>query len=433
MNRHRPSTRRAAARFAPVLTLTLTLPLSLLTTACFGGAAPAPSPSGTGNKALIKFVAAEYSTATKPYMEKLVREFESQYPDIRVELQVINWDILEMMYNSMISKNQPPDLLTVNTYIQYTKDGMLNDMNGMLSPQLKAKLYPFFMETDNLNGVQYAIPYVASVRNLYYNKDIFDEAGLTEPPATWLELETAAQRIKYTKKADGFGVDLTDNESQAYLSYFFFGAGGGWMKDGKWAINSPENIEGLTFLKKLYDNWLTDPEPTVTTRDEKHRILGNGKLGMMISGNYFTSVVPREFPGLKYGVGPLPVKDGQKPISFGVHDMLLSFKTDHTNKEAISKFLDFFYDDARYEEFTTREGFVPATKTVGDKASSRSKQMKAFMDELQVAKFYPLREEAWPAVMDATRKLGEAVLLGQMSPTEALNQLQQVAVSKSGK
>ncbi len=120
-------------------------------------------------------------------------------------------------------------------------------------------------------------------------------------------------------------------------------------------------MKGLTFLKDLFDQGLTDPEPTVTTRDEKQRILGDGKLGMMISGNYFTSVMPKEFPRLKWGVGPSRSKKVYRRFPSGVHDVLVSFKTDHTNKEALSKFLDYLYDDPAYEEMIVREGLLPVT------------------------------------------------------------------------
>ncbi|WP_025852022.1 extracellular solute-binding protein [Paenibacillus ehimensis] len=416
-----------AAAAVPAMLLML-MPLTLLSGCAI---APSPSPSPADPKALIQFLAAEYSTDTRPLLEGIVKDFEAKYPNIDVELQVANWDILDGVYTTMISKNQPPDLLNTNVYAHFAKDGLLNDWNDILSPELKANLSPMLMQMDYWNGAQYAIPYLATVRNLYYNKDIFDEIGLTEPPKTWSELVETARKIKQAGKAEGFGVDLTDNESQAYLSYFFFGAGGGWMKDGRWTINSPENVEGLTFLKSLYDQGLTDAEPTVTTRDEKHRILGNGKLGTMISGNYFTSVVPKEFPGLKWGIGPMPVKDGTPPISFGVQDMLVSFKTDHTNKEALSKFISFLYDDARYESIILREGFLPVTKSVGDKLGAKDQNVKDSLEALRTAKFYPVNHPAWQKVMDGTRKMGQAVLVDRMPPQAALDQLQQIALTKS--
>jgi multiple sugar transport system substrate-binding protein len=392
-----------------------------------------PSASPKEERALIRFVASEYSTETKPLLEKLVKEFELKNPLIDVELQVANWDVLDGIYTTMISKNQPPDLLNTNVYAHFAQDDLLNNFQDILSPELASKLLPNLLEMDNKDGTQYAIPYVASIRELYYNKELFKSAGITAPPSTWSELVEASQKMKATGIADGFGVDLTDNETQAFLSYFFYGAGGTWIKDGKWEINSPENVEGLTFLKAMFDQGLTDPEPTVTTRDEKQRILGDGKLGMMISGNYFTSVVPKEFPNLEWGVAPIPVKDGMPPISFGVHDVFVSFKTDHTDKKALSQFLDFLYEDSLYEEMIVREGFLPVTTSVGGKLSTQDPVMRRNLDSLRVAKFYPIQEPSWQSVLDYARKLGDAVLYEQLSPQAALDQLQLFAESESGR
>ncbi|MBB3108325.1 multiple sugar transport system substrate-binding protein [Paenibacillus phyllosphaerae] len=420
---------RYRRRYVPIMTVSLLLTLGL---AACSSEQPVPAPvKNTTEPALIRFVASEYSTETKPMLESLVREFERNNPTINVELQVANWDILDGIYTTMISNNQPPDLLNTNVYAHFAADGLLSDMNDILSPELKDKLYPNLMEMDQIEGKQYAIPYVASIRSLYYNKSLFAEARIAKPPATWDELKSAAQHIKANGQASGFGVDLTDNEIQAYLSYFFLGAGGGWIKDGAWAINSPENVEGLTFLKGLYQEGLTDPEPTVTIRDEKQRILGDGKLGMMISGTYFATVVPREFPNLDWGVGPIPVKAGQAPLAFGVHDVLVSFKTDHTNTKALSKFLDFLYDSEIYQQMVVREGFLPVKKDVGSKLAASDPYMKESLDALAQAKFYPVQQPEWQAIMDKARKLGSAVLLNDMAPQEALDQLQEFAVARS--
>ncbi|WP_082360824.1 extracellular solute-binding protein [Bacillus sp. FJAT-28004] len=406
----------------------------LLTTLIFSScmnASPEPVATPKEERALIRFVASEYSTETKPLLEKLVKEFERKNPLIDVELQVANWDILDGIYTTMISKNQPPDLLNTNVYAHYAKDGLLNNMDDIISPELANRLYPNLVDMDQIDGVQYAIPYVATTRNLYYNKDLFRKAGIAAPPTTWSELEQAAIKIKALGAADGFGIDLSDNETQATLSYIFFGSGGDWIKDGKWAINSPANVEGLSFFKELFDKGLTEPEPNSTTRDEKQRIMGGGQLAMMISGNYFSAVVPNEFPELQWGKGPIPVKDGTPPITFGVHDLLVSFKTDHTNQEALSKFLDFLYEDRAYEEMIKREGFLPVTTTVGTRLSEKSEETKSDLEALSKARFYPAKEPSWQAVLDYTRKLGEAVLYEQMTPKAALDELQSFAESKS--
>lgn len=377
--------------------------------------------------ALINFVASEYSSETRPLLENLVQDFMLKNPSIVINLQVANWDILDSIYTTMISKDQPPDLLNTNVYAHFADDGLLNDMDEIISPELKQKFYSNLMKMDQWEGKQYAIPFVSSTRKMYYNKELFKEAGVTSPPATWSQLKKDSEKIKNTGKARGFGLDLSDNEIQAYLSYFFLGAGGGWIRDGKWTINSPQNVEGLTYLKDLYEKGLTDPEPTVTTRDEKQRIVGDGKLGMMISGNYFTVVMPREFPNLEWGVGPIPVKDGLKPIHFGVHDNLVSFKTDHTNKEALSKFLDYLYSSRVYEEIVSREGLLPVTEEVGLKMSAADPVMKGNLSELRISDFYPIQQPEWQSIMDIARKMGDAVLHDRVSPKEALDQLQHYA------
>ncbi|MBE9915586.1 extracellular solute-binding protein [Paenibacillus donghaensis] len=377
--------------------------------------------------AVINFVASEYSSQTRPLLEGLVQDFMLKNPDIVINLQVANWDILDIIYTTMISKNQPPDLLNTNVYTHFANNGLLNDMDEIFSPELKAQFYPDLLERSNWKGKQYGIPFVSSVRKLYYNKELFRDAGIASPPQTWSELKEDARKIKNTGKARGFGVDLTDNEIQAYLSYFFIGAGGGWIKDGTWTINSPENVEGLTFLKEMYMEGLTDSDPSVTTRDEKQRVLGDGKLGMMISGNYFAKVVPREFPGLEFDKGPIPVKDGVKPINFGVQDLLVSFKTDHTNKQALSKFLDYLYSNPVYEQIIQEEGFLPVTKLTGERLGSANEDMKADLAALRTASFYPIGQPEWQAVMDTARKLGEAVLHDRLSPKQALDDLQQFA------
>ncbi len=113
--------------------------LPLLLSACAQSDPPATAVK-PADRALIRFVASEYSTETKPLLENLVKEFELKNPLIDVELQVANWDILDGIYTAMISKNQPPDLLNTNVYAHFAKDKLLNNFNDLLSPELKAKV-----------------------------------------------------------------------------------------------------------------------------------------------------------------------------------------------------------------------------------------------------------------------------------------------------
>ncbi|OXM17084.1 ABC transporter substrate-binding protein [Paenibacillus herberti] len=401
--------------------------LLLALTGCFQKQSPPQISEPPGKQALIKFVATEYSMGTKPLLEKLVREFESQNPTINVELQVVGWDILDGIYSNMLAQNEPPDLLNVDYYSHFAAEGLLNDWEDILPASFRSNFQPYLMKRDRYDGKQYAIPYVASVRNLYYNKKLFQMAGINAAPSTWSQLIDTSRQIGSLPDVKGFGIDMTDDDIQAYLSYFFFGAGGGWMKDGRWAINQPANVEGLELLKSMYDAGLTDEEPWLTTRDEKQRSLGDDNLAMIISGNFFSSVVSKEYPDLEWGKGPLPVKDGRPPTTFGAQDVLVSFKTAHSDPKALSTFIQFLYEDKNYTQLIQQEGFLPVTRTVELRLASNYPEVQADLNDLAEANFFPIEQQRWGIVIDAVRNLGSAVLEGRYSPQKALDELQAVA------
>jgi multiple sugar transport system substrate-binding protein len=393
-------------------------------------AAQSASSTPSSGKKEISFVAAQYSNATEPFLKKVIDEFEKANPDIKVNLQVVGWDVLEQKVNTMVSTNQTPDILNLNHYAAFAGDDLLLPLDKVISPQLKAKFYDSFYKAGELDGKAYGLPLLASIRGLYYNKDLFDQAGIKAPPKTWEELRQTAKTIKVKTGVDGFGVPMTSFEGQAYFSYFIWGNGGDWKKDGKWTLNSPENVAGLQFLTDLVQkDKTTNPQPTAINRDELQKVFGAGKVGMMITANFLPTILKKDAPNLKYGVAPIPINEGKQPFNLGVEDFLMVFKTTK-QPEAVGKFLDFLYDDKRYEEFMKSEGMLPATKAVGDSMSKQDPVTAQFISQLPIAKFYPLTDPKFTEMRLESIKAVQQALLGQKSPKEALDELQKKAEQK---
>ena len=375
----------------------------------------------------IRFVAAQYSSNTQPFLEEVVSQFEEENHDIKVDLQVIGWDTLEQQVTTMVATDQTPDILNLNHYSEFAEDDLLMPLDEVISPELEEKLYDSFYEAGHLDGTPYGLPFLASIRGLYYNEEIFEKAGITEPPKTWSELIETAQTIKDRTGIDGFGVPMTTFEGQAYLSYFFWGNGGDWMKDGEWVINSKENVEALEFLSSLVNDYgITNPEPTAINRDELQKVFGAGQLGMMITANFFPTILANEFPDTKYGVSSIPVNEGVPEFNLGVQDFLMVFKsTEHP--DAVSRFLDFLYEDERYEEFMAMEGMLPVTETAGQIMSEKDPLIAQFIEQLPIAKFYPLTEPAFPEIRLEIISAAQEVLLGNKTAQEALDEVQAIA------
>lgn len=386
--------------------------------------------SGSADKGEFTFVLSQYSNATEPYAKKLVEDFQKENSGIKVNLQVVGWDVLEQKVNTMISTNQAPDLLNLDQYARFVNDDLLMDMDNVLSPELKKNFYESFYSACQIDGKTYSIPILASIRSMYYNKDVFAKAGITDPPKTWTELVSVSKTIKEKTGIDPFGMEMTNFEGQAFFAYFIWGNGGDFKKDGKWTINSKENIEAVQFMADLVNKEkVTNPQPTAINRDELQKVFGQGKLGMLITANFFPTILKTDAPNCNYGVAPIPVNEGKSNISLGVQDFLMVFKTAKAPK-AIGKFLDYFFTDSRYNTFLKNEGMLPATKSSGDSLSKEDAMTAQFISMLPIAKFYPLTDSKYGELRLDIIKACQQVILGEKSATDALNEAQKKADSK---
>lgn len=397
------------------------LVMAMLSTFAFTGC------KTTGGKTEFTFVASQYSDATEPYFKDLIANFEKENPNITVNLQVVGWDVLVQKVNTLISTKQAPDLLNIDLFSAYVNDDLLLDASKVISPELKAKFYDSMYKGDEINGINYAIPLISSVRSLYYNKDIFAKAGIADPPKTWSELRQDAKTIKEKTGIDAFGIEMTDFEGEAFFSYFAFGNGGGWKKDGKWALNSPENIEAFSFMNDLINtDKVTNPKPTAINRDELQKVFSAGKLAMLMTANFFPTLLKTDAPGLNYGIAPMPVNDGKPQTALFVEDSLMVFKS-AKNPQSVGKFLDYFYSDKNYQDFVTKEGFLPVTKSVGDAMSAQDPLTAEFIKELSAAQTYPVTDTRYPEVKVEAIKALQKVILGESTVESALNDLQKFA------
>ncbi len=127
------------------------------------------------------------------------------------------------------------------------------------------------------------------------------------------------------------------------------------------------------------------------------------------------SFAPSLFKGwdstVDYGVAPLPVNGDVDHFTLGVQDYLMAFKNPG-NETAVSKFLNFFYQQDNYVRFLTSQGFLPATKSASDALQSNP-DFGPFLSLLPTARFYPSTDPKFPAVQGAVQnQIGTGVAPG---------------------
>ena len=423
-SRHTHGARVAAAALAGGLALG----------ACSGGTGAGDTAggggSGSGEKVTkIKLVAAEYSKDnTAAFWKQFAEKYKEKTGGTELEVQVVSWDTIDQTSSTMVQNNNPPDILNLNAYASYAKDGLLYHADEVLPEAAKSDLLDAFVKSGTYDGKLYGFPDLSSARAFFYNTAIFEKAGIAQPPTTWDEFEAAAKKIKALN--DGtipYALPLGPEESQGEFSMWLFNNSGDWKKDGSWTINSPENVEALTFLKKITDEKLTQNNPGKTNRADAFNLFKSGKVGMVVGFSPLAGQLDEE-KKVDYAVAPMPTKMSE-PQTFGVTDYLMAFKKSG-NQEAVKAFYELYYEKDQVNQFIEAEGFLPVTKS-GIEFFQDDPKLKVYLDTLPNAHLTPTDDPTWDKVKLAVQQnLGTAVGSGG-DPKKVLDDLQKQAESGS--
>jgi len=378
----------------------------------------------------LRLVVAQYSDKTKGYWEGLIKSFQAKNPDVEVDLQVIDWNSITQQVNTMVQTRQYPDILNLNTYAGFAQNGLLYPAKDVVSSSVVSDFVPTFAKNSVYKGTQYGLPFIASARALFYNKDLFKKAHIAAPPKTWQQLLSDAQKLKKLGNGTtGYGLPLGAEEAQGEWSIWMWANGGNWKSGSKWAINSASNVKTLQFMVDLANKYkVTESNPGKTNRtDGVWASFAQGKVGMVMgSPGTFVGMLKKN-PKVHYGIAAIPVNAGHKAVTLGVEDYLMAFKKSG-NQTAVKSFLDFFYQKANYARFLTSEGFLPTTRS-GSSALASNPTFSPYLKLLPGARFYPSDDPAWPKVQGAVQnELGTAF---NSSPKKVLDQLQRVAEQAS--
>jgi multiple sugar transport system substrate-binding protein len=364
------------------------------------------------------------------FYDTLVKDFEAANPDIDVTVEVVSWNDIDQKVKTLVQTDQLPDIANLNYFASFAADDLLYPADQIVSPDVLDDIVQTFRDNSKYEGVEYAVPDLASDRLFFYNKEIFEKAGIAEPPATWADLEAAAEKIKETQPGViPLALPLGPEEAQAEFIIWAGSNGGTVFTDGEWTVDSPENVEAMEFVKGLVEKGYTQPSPGTTNRtDGAFPLFAQGKAAMMNGAIFFPGELEKAKSTVDWGVAPIPANEGKDSITLGVQDYFFAFKKDG-NQVPVQKFLDFLFVPENYAKFLEAAGgFLPATKSAGAQADP---SLQPFIEALPNAIFYPSDQKAWPATQGALQQqVGTAV--GQAGdPASVLGAIQAEAEAAS--
>lgn len=387
-----------------------------------------------GSDVTLKVIAAEYGdrsgNSSKRYWDQLVGEFEFNNPGITVDVDVYSWRDIDKKVHALVQTGRAPDIAQTGSYAQYAAQGKLYRADELLSIPTQAAFIPALANAGTVHRIQYGMPFVASTRVLFYNKDLFKRAGIPGAPKTWRELKTDARALKRTGVAIPYALPLGPEEPQAETLNWLLSGGGGYTDEvGGYAIDSLDNIRTFEWLRdELVGQGLTNPDPGSMNRQDAFNSFTSGDAAMLNGPPTLLELAQEN--GIHVGVAPLPGKDGPSQATTGVADWMMAFKRKGHAAE-VGKFLDFVYSEKNVLKFADQYDLLPVTNEASDamRADERHKDVREFLDQLQTAVLFPVGKRSWgPTVVRLKQTIGDAVTKGG-DPASVLAQLQREAES----
>ena len=382
-----------------------------------------PVAPSTGAKTRIKFLAMEYDTNTKPFMDRLRDEFNRENPDIELSIEVVDWNTGKDKLSTQLAAQAPPDLVNIATIWlpEFVDLDVVEPLDAHVTDEFRARFIPLTLRGAQYEGKLYGLPIAVSARALYYNKGLLGAAG-EQAPATWDELVRVAGKVhRPAEGVAGFGVQGAKVETDIYFYYFLWANGGEILsEDGARAVfNGPEGVAALQFMCDLvHKHKVSQANPTAYDREGMQEMFKGGKLAMMITGPWFWGMLDKQAPDLEYGIAPIPARKQQ--VTMAVTDNLILMKACR-DKGAAWKFVEHFYRPELREEWARTFGMLPELKAVAESEFiTSSPQWTKFMELLPTGKFVPLHPR-WTAIADEIVTGVQQALMGRKSPQAALD------------
>ena len=260
--------------------------VALALTACSGGTgAGTAGGSGGGNAPVnkIKIVAAEYSKDnTAAFWNKFAADYKAK-TGIDLDVQVVSWDDIDQQVSTMIQNNQPPDILNLNSFSSYAKDGLLYSADEALSPKTRDDFLEPSRAAAPTRARSTASRILASARASSTTATCWSARRSSRPgpgtswcrgPGRCRPSATAPSATRCRWARGGAGASGPSGCGTT-------GATGSRATRGR--STADKNVQTLTFLAALATDRVTQVNPGKTNRtDGAFQLFKDGKVGMVM-------------------------------------------------------------------------------------------------------------------------------------------------------
>lgn len=393
-------------------------------------------------------VKVSYPSWWENWFKELETNFEKTNEGVDVVLVPLHDDTTTKQAMMMQSEDTSPDVVVEDTFI------LNSDVNaGYLQP-----IEDIVADWDGWNkiiettkqgvtavsdGKIYGVPFSTDVQGLWYNKELFTDAGLQVPfdPKSWDDILTAAEAIKGSATEDViplfiYATKATGEATSMRTLQQLYGGTGSTLYDfdeQKWVIDEKALVDTFDFINTVYSNDL-GPSMSIASNSQVSSLLTddlmkNSKVAMVMDGNWVAASwrEGRATPWAEaldtWGFIPFPTQNGQEP---GYTSMsggwALSIPAKAQNEELAAEFIKMAVDEENQFSYVKQTGDMTVRSDVAENEEYLNQPVSNYREAGEILNYTHFRPavDDYPAVSTHIQEVVESVASGSLSPEEAV-------------
>ncbi len=357
--------------------------------------------------------------AQKEMMQSLIGGFNASQDEYEASHVYVPFADYEKQLTLGIASGELPDLVILDgcsmaSFIQLGLFGDISDVDINWDEYMEGP-----MESTMLDGKHYGIPFATNCTALFYNKDMFDAAGIDYPDenTTWDEFHEMAKAL--TKDGvSGFGNAATNTDEGTFQCLQWIYTAGGSYTDIE------DGVDAYKLMQEMIEDGSWTKECVNWTQSDVNNNFMAGNLAMQQNGPWQIPGIEANAPDLNYGVTVLPKKDAdseQATSILGGENMGVVNKDDTSGAQAFLKYYD--QTDVMVDAMKQYGSYPPKTEAASDTYWTDDPIQKAFLTQIDTS--IPRGPSAaWPSYSSAIQTGFQEVMTSAKTPEQAAKDTQ---------
>lgn len=381
----------------------------------------------------------EVEQSVEAIFKEMIDAFRSANPDIEVETIGLPFNQYKDQLLVMSTSGNAPDVVMGNSQMMvgFNGAGILAPLEDLISKEKQADIFDNNLAGGTFDGKLVAIPWITHPIGLFYNKELFEKAGLDpeKAPETWDEMVQAAKKVAALKQdKDGnriYGIGHSIGKVAHAGSVFngiIYSHGGHFLDaEGKVDFDNAGTREAMQYIKDMVDAGVM---PAGVNQKEIRGLFANEQLGIMFDGDMGRAVFRKlsgkgkEFDKIM-GVALIPTgKTGKSETVYTEHQ--LGIAKESNDQEAAAKLIEHLLSKEMIVRYHETNSVLAPSKSIGKLPEmNEDYYMEVFNKQLERARPLPATHPMFDNAMLEVTKALERVSVGKEDVDPVVKETQQ--------